>query len=325
MTQPIDAQILLSLYFQILRIRRIEEKIVELYPQQEMRCPVHLSIGQEAIAVGVCQSLEASDYVLSNHRAHGHYLARGGDLKRFFAEIYGKESGCSKGRGGSMHLIDLSVNFFGSTPIVGSSTPVATGVAFAERYLRQKTVTVIFIGDAVVEEGVFHESINFAVLRQLPILYVCENNLYSVYTHLRDRQPRREISSLAQAHGAFTLTDDGNDAVKVYASSKRAVEHIRQGKGPAFLELSTYRWREHCGPNYDNDIGYRTTKEYEDWRKQDPLENLQGSLLSQGVLTHGKIDQMEKTARLEIDEAVKFAKSSAFPKGPVQESDVYAN
>ncbi len=324
MLQATDTKILEKIFFQILRIRLIEEKIVELYPQQQMRCPVHLCIGQEAIAAGVCQALRKEDLVLSNHRAHGHYLARGGDLKRFFAELYGKATGCAKGRGGSMHLIDLSVNFLGSTPIVASSVPVATGAAFAEMLQGRKSVTVIFLGDAAMEEGVVHECLNFAALKKLPLLFVCENNFYSVYTPLNERQPQRDIIDLPRARGIPSWKDDGNDGLRVYEVAQQAVEKIRDGNGPAFVEFVTYRWREHCGPNYDNNIGYRTEEEFEEWKRQCPLERMQKFVLAENILDAAEIQRMTKEINLEIDAAVTFAQESPFPDEVLTEKDVYA-
>ena len=307
----------------MLRIRLIEEKIAEFYPEQEMRCPVHLCIGQEAIAAGVCVNLKKEDLGLSNHRAHGHYLAKGGDLKRMLAEIYGKETGCSKGRGGSMHLIDLSVNFLGSTPIVGSTIPIATGVAFAEQLNERKNTVVVFIGDAALEEGVFHESLNFAALKKLPIIYVCENNLYSVYTHLKDRQPERPLHKIAQGHGVHVLVGDGNNVMEVDHLTQKAQEFIQKNDGPVFMEFSTYRWREHCGPNFDNDIGYRSQEEFLEWKEKCPIQQFQKKLLSENFLDKEEIAIFEKEILQEVREAFVFAKESAFPSRRVTEKDVY--
>src|SRR3989338_9607744 len=188
-----SSKILLSLYRKLLLIRQTEEKIAEKYQEREMRCPVHLSIGQEAVAVGVCDNLKKEDIVYSNHRCHAHYLAKGGNLNRMIAEIYGKETGCAKGRGGSMHLIDLAAGFGGATPIVGNSVPIAVGAAFSNKLKGDKNIAVVFLGDGSTEEGVFHESLNFAILKKLPVLFVCENNLFSVYTNLSERQPKRQI------------------------------------------------------------------------------------------------------------------------------------
>src|SRR5579859_6536135 len=177
------------LYRGLLRLRLVEERIAELYPEQEMRCPVHLSIGQEAVAVGVCDHLEPADQALSGHRSHGHYLAKGGDLRAMLAELYGRETGCARGKGGSMHLVDLEAGFLGATPIVASTIPIAVGVAFAARLRGQPLVTVAFFGEGATEEGVFHEAANFAALHRLAVVFVCENNLYSVYSPLEVRQP----------------------------------------------------------------------------------------------------------------------------------------
>jgi len=312
-----------KLYSEMLKIRIIEERIADLYPQGQMRCPVHLCIGQEAIAVGVCAHLTRNDLVLSNHRGHGHYLAKGGNVNSFVAELYGKISGCSAGRGGSMHLIDLSVNFIGSTPIVGSIVPVATGVAFAQKLKKSRAITAVFIGDAVVEEGVFHESLNFAVLKKLPIIYICENNLYSVYTRLRDRQPDRKISDLAKGHGAQTYTADGNDILTVYETMRKAVKAIKKNAGPVFIEFSTYRFREHCGPNFDNHIGYRTETEFLKWKKLDPLARFRQYLFKKHI-PQKKLDSMSEKITEDFEREIKKVKSLSSEHKPVTENDVYA-
>ena len=319
-----NKKFLVSLFHDMLRIRLIEERIAELYPEQEMRCPVHLSIGQEAVAVGVCASLTENDPALSGHRAHGHYLAKGGDLNRFFAEIYGKVTGCSRGRGGSMHLFDLSVNFLGSTPIIASTIPVAVGVAFAEKAKKRHSVTTAFFGDAAVEEGVFHEAVNFAALKKLPVLFICENNFYSVYTPLSERQPDREIRQLAAGHGIPAFREDGNDVLKVYETAKKAVAAIRKNSGPVFLEFLTYRWREHCGPNFDNHLGYRSEAEFKSWQKKCPIVRFKKYLSDHKLISAAEIKQMEESIIREIDAAVKFAKTSPFEEKEVSLADVYA-
>jgi len=317
----------ISLYDTMLKIRMVEEAIAELYPQQQIRCPVHLCIGQEAVAAGVCSNLKKDDYVMSNHRSHGHYIAKGGDIKAMMAEIYGKATGCCKGKGGSMHLVDLTVNYLGSTPIVGGTIPVATGVAFGIKLKKIKgKVAVIFLGDAATEEGVFSESLNFAALKKLPIVFVSENNLYSVYSPLSVRQPEeRDNVKLAKAYGIFSDRGNGNDVEEVSRITVKAVEYARAGKGPVFLELSTYRFREHCGPNYDNDLGYRTQKEFRAWLKKCPLENYEKMLLKNGLLDERKIAAMKEKMQAEIDDAVVFAKNSPFPDIKEIMSDVYSN
>ena len=314
-----------SIYEMMLRIRMVEEKIAELYPEQEMRCPAHLCIGQEAVAVGVCANLSGNDYVLSNHRSHGHYLAKGGDLKAMMAELYGKITGCSHGKGGSMHLVDLSVGFLGATSIVGSTIPIAVGAAFGSVMHGEQRVAVVFFGDAAVEEGVFHESINFAALKRLPVVFVCENNLYSVYSPLSVRQPEgREIFGLAKGHGMESYQGDGNDVVEVYTLAEQATGKARQGGGPTFLEFKTYRWREHCGPSYDNDLGYRTESEFQEWKQRCPLEKLKERLLRDGVLCNQDIEDMIRNLEVEIEEAVVFAKESPFPEEQHLLEHIYA-
>ena len=320
-----DGAVQRRLYESMLLIRTTEERIVDLYSEQEMRCPTHLSIGQEAVAAGVCASLRPGDRVFSGHRSHGHYLAQGGDLKAMFAEIYGKATGCAGGRGGSMHLVDIEAGFVGATPIVGSTIPIAVGSAFASRMRGEDHVTVSFFGDAATEEGVFHEAANFAVLKRLPVIFVCENNLYSVYSPLSVRQPAgRQIYAQAESYGMESRQADGNDAVEVYCLAQAATEKARNGGGPTFLEFLTYRWREHCGPNYDNDLGYRTEAEFLEWKKRDPVESLRLKLVESGQMSQADAEAMAERINGEIDEAVAFAKSSPFPDESTALKGVYA-
>ena len=306
----------LELYRQMARIRAIEERIAERYPEQQMRCPVHLSIGQEAIAVGVSAALGPADYVLSTHRSHAHYLAKGGDLRRFIAEVYGRATGCCGGHGGSMHLIDLSVNMLGSTPIVGNIVPVATGVAFATWMRGGHDVTVVYLGDGATEEGTFAESINFAALKSLPIVFVVENNFFSVYSPLNVRQPKgRDVVALGGSHGILGARGDGNDVEEVYSLAATAVSHARSGKGPYVLELETYRWREHCGAEYDNHLGYRSIEEFEAWHARDPLAAMERRLIENGSLNIGDVELMARENGAEIDAAFEYAISSPFPDG----------
>ena len=320
----LNSELLQKLYFEMKRIRLLEEAIVEHYAEQEMRCPVHLSIGQEAIAVGVCQTMTTSDKVFSNHRCHAHYLAKGGDMKKMMAELYGKVDGCIGGRGGSMHLMDLSVGMMTSVPIVGSSVPLAVGSALADQRTGKDTVTVVFVGDAAVEEGVFYESGNFAVLRSLPVVFVCENNLYSVYTPLHERQPDRPLTDLVLAHGMPSAHGDGNNAAEVFKLTEEAIERARTGGGPTFLQFDTYRWREHCGPNYDNDAGYRDESEYLEWREKCPIESLQKRLLDGGQMDAAAEDARTAEITAEIKAAFDFAKSSPLPNLASATDHVYA-
>lgn len=303
-----------TLYREMLRIRLCEERIAELYSEKEMRCPVHLCIGQEAIPVGVSAHLRREDVVLSGHRSHGHYLAKGGDLPRMLAEIYGKATGCAKGKGGSMHLVDVDAGFLGATPIVASSIPIAVGVALGAKLKNSATVTVAYFGEGATEEGVFHESLNFAVLHQLPIVFVCENNLYSVYSPLAVRQPEtRNLVKIAQAHGCVGGRADGNSVQRVYQAAQQAVERARRGEGPTLLEFPTYRWREHCGPQWDNHLGYRTPAEYEEWKARCPIQTLQQQLQAQGDFSDSAHNALVANLSLEIEGAIAFAKDSPFP------------
>lgn len=315
-SSAIDVAVLRRLYRDLVRIRRIEEKIVELYPEQEMRCPVHLSIGQEAVPVGVCAHLKRTDHVMSNHRSHGHYLAKGGSLKAMLAEFYGKSTGCTSGRGGSMHLLDLDAGFFGAVPIVGSTIPMAVGAAWAARMRGDDRIIVTFFGEGATEEGVFYEAINFASLKKLPILFVCENNWYSVYSPLGVRQPAGvAVMEKARAHGVPAKPGDGNDLPGVYAIAEEAIASVRSGGGPVFLEFETYRWREHCGPNFDNDIGYRSQAEYQAWRERCPVERFESYLKATAVVSAQEMADMRRDIDVEIAEAVAFAKNSPFPNG----------
>ena len=314
----------IELYACMQRIRLVEEAISTRYVEQEMRCPVHLSIGQEAAAAGVCLALETRDKVFSTHRSHAHYLSKGGDLRKMLAEIYGKATGCIGGRGGSMHIMDLDVNMVASIPIVGSCIPLAVGSALADSLDGRDDVSIAYLGDASVEEGVFHESANFAKLRDLPVLFVCENNLYSVYTQLHERQPDRPITSLAEAHGIPTYHCDGNDVEEVYRSTLNALKNARSNKGPSFLLLDTYRWLEHCGPNFDNDIGYRTEAEFRVWKNRDPVILYKKNLLKKGILTEESNVELKCEIQKEITAAFDFAKNSPYPDHSTAINHVYA-
>ena len=307
-----DQAHLTSILEKLWYIRLVEEKICELYPEQEIRCPVHICIGQEAAAVGVCTNLNREDVVFSNHRSHGHYLAKGGNLKKFFAELYGKAEGCSHGRGGSMHLIDRAVNFMGSTPIVAGTIPVATGAALALKMQNSDSIAVVFFGDAATEEGVFYESINFAKLKKLPILFVRENNLYAVHTSLHTRQSA-DICNIVNAYGISCYKTDGNNAVLVYETSQKAIDTIRKGNGPVFIEILTYRWKEHCGSNEDTALGYRSEQELAEWKQKDPIIRLQQLMFDEKVITPLEINAIKETIDSKIKKAVSFAKQSPSP------------
>lgn len=321
-----DPELLKRLYFEMLRIRLVEERIAELYSEQEMRCPVHLCIGQEAVAVGVSAHLGHDDYVMSGHRSHGHYLAKGGDLKAMLAELYGRVTGCCKGKGGSMHLVDRAVGFLGATPIVGSTVPITVGAAWAALVRGESRVCVVYFGEGATEEGVFHEALNFAALKHLRVLFVCENNLYSVYSPLAVRQPEgRSAVALARANGIPGYAGDGNDVLEVYGIAARALDEMRQSGEPCLVEFATYRWREHCGPNYDNDLGYRTVAEFEEWKARCPLERLRRYLLEREIAAPAELEHCAQRIEAELTEALAFARRSPFPEPELLMQHVFAS
>ncbi len=309
----ISKDVSIELYNIMMRIRLVELKIEELYAQDEMRTPIHLCVGQEAIAAGVCANLNKADYVFSNHRGHGHYIAKGGDLRAMVAELYCKETGCSRGRGGSMHLIDTSVGFMGCSSIVGGSIPIATGAALNSLLCKDGRVSVVFFGDAASEEGVLFESMNFAALKNLPIVYICENNFYSVCSHQTARQANCDISMRPKAFDISSCKVDGSEVMEVYAESKKAIDKARSGKGPSFLECRAYRWRGHVGPGDPQKDSYREQKEWVEWMKKDPLKKFEDSLTKSDILDDACIKNIRCKIDEDISEAFEFAKNSPLP------------
>ena len=315
-----NKKIIYNLFKKIYQIRSVEEAIAKKYKNGKMRCPTHLSIGQEAVSAALSLSIKKNDFAVSTHRGHAHFLAKGGSLKSMIAEIYGKSSGCSNGKGGSMHLIDLRVNFMGTSAIVGNSIPVGVGLGLSIKLKKTDQVSVIFLGDGAIEEGVFYESVNFAILKELPILFICENNLYSVYSGLNVRQPaNREIYRMVSAMGIDSNNCDGNDPLKSYHFIKEKIDLVRKSSKPQFIEFSTYRWREHCGPNFDNKIGYRDEKEFKNWKKKDPLKKIENQITDKDHLKKIKYQIDE-----EIKMAFKFAEKSKFPDEKEAYKGVYA-
>ncbi len=297
-----------QLYRRLLLLRRTEERIIALYPNREMKSPPHLYIGHEAVAVGVCTALKPEDLVFPYYRSHGWYLAKGGDFNRMMAELYGRENGCSKGWGGSMHLIDVRAGVMGTSAIVAGTISHAAGAAYALRYQGKNAVCAVTFGDGAIEEGVFHEALNFAALRKLPVLFICENNLYATNTHIRDRQAQPEIYRRAESYGIPGVRIDGNDVLAVYREASKAAEQARKGKGPALIECMTYRILEHCGIFGDAQLGYRTEQEISDWRSKDPL------LKAKDFVNEKEKAQMEKEISAVIDAAFEYGKSGPFPQ-----------
>lgn len=301
----------------MVRIRICEESFIEPILSGEIRCPVHLYSGEEAIATGVCLALSVKDYVFGTHRSHGHYLAKGGDMQGLIAEIYGKETGCSRGRGGSMHLISPEMGMVGSAPIVAGTISLALGAALASSIRREKRVTVSFFGDGATGEGVLYESLNFAALKRLPIIFVCENNFYATHMPIRECRPQNNIFKIGKPFGIQSHRVDGNDVLKVYEVSKNAVGLCRKGRGPVFIEFMTYRLRGHVGPD-DNIQGthtdIRSKEELEKWRKKDPVKKFEKFLIKNRILGEEELRRIKWEAEEEVKEAHRYAKMSHYPK-----------
>lgn len=309
----VDKGILFSLYRSMLRIRVAEEKIAGLLEQKEIRCPTHLYTGQEAIAAGVCAVLNRQDYVFGAHRSHGHYLAKGGDLRAMMAELFGKGSGCARGRGGSMHLVAPEVGLMGTVPLVAATIPIAVGAALASKLRADRRVSVSFFGDGATEEGQFFESLNFASLNKLPVFFVCENNFYSSHMHISERRVEQNIYKFGSVHGMPGILVDGNDVIAVYQASVAAVERARRGEGPTLLECRTYRWRGHVGPSMDLDVGVQRTDELRQWLGKDPIARTKVHLEQNGMAA-SEVEKIEKETVAEIETAIEHARRSPFPE-----------
>ena len=307
MPQAVAPDLERKLYRDMLRIRRFEERIRAVYHLREMRSPPHLCMGHEAVAVGLCAALRKDDVVYPYYRSHGWYLAKGGSLNAMMAELFGRETGCSRGWGGSMHLIDLKAGVMGTSAIVAGTISHAAGAALTFRMRARDSVAVAIFGDGATEEGVFHETLNFAALRKLPVIFVCENNLYATNTHIRDRQAQIEIYRHAERFGIPGIQADGNDVSEVHAQAVKAVARARRGEGPTLLEFHTYRLFEHCGVNEDTDLGYRTSEEVDSWRARGPLER--GRVL----VTDAELGRMTEEIEAEIDAAYDYARSAPWP------------
>jgi pyruvate dehydrogenase E1 component alpha subunit len=323
MGKKIDKLTLVSLFKSVLRIRMVEEKIVQLYPEQEMRCPTHLCIGQEAVSAGVCHALKKTDYVFSSYRSHGAYIAKGGSIKKLFAELYGKTTGCSKGKGGSMHIAAKDVNFMGTSALVSGVIPIAAGAALASLMKKDEKVSVVFFGDGATEEGVFHETLNFAAMKKLPIVFICENNFYATHSHQMTRQAFDNIYKRTSIYKIPGSRVDGNDVLKVYKTAAKAINDARKGKGASLIEYRTYRWLEHVGCYYDYELGYRSKEELDKWMKRCPIKSCEDMLLKRKIITQKEIDAIKKDISREIKEAVDFAKNSPFPEPEEALRDVY--
>ena len=309
---------LLDLYRAMLRIRLCEEAFVPGIRSGEIRCPVHLCSGQEAVAVGVCDALTGTDVVFGSHRSHGHYLAKGGDLGRMVAEVLCKSTGCAGGRGGSMHVIDRAVGMLGAAPIVGGTIAFAVGAAYAARVRGSTDVAVSFFGDGATGEGVLYEAMNLAAVKKLPAIFVCENNLYSTHLPIREIRANEEIWKVGEPLGLWTRRVDGNDVLAVRTAAAEAVARTRSGKGPAFLECATYRLRGHVGPD-DNvqgsHVDIRPAEEIERWRQRDPIPRLAALIEAGHPEGARRIAAIQTDAEEEVAEAFSAAQAAPFPPG----------
>ncbi len=320
-----EADFLIGLYRGMLRIRMIQEAIESRYHEDEMKTPIHLVIGQEATSVGVCAALRDTDLVYSSHRTQGNYLAKGGSLKGMLSELYCRANGCVGSRGGSMHLLDKSVGYAGSSALVAGSVPIATGSAFAAQYLKKDQVNVVFFGDAATEEGALWEALNFAALKSLPVIYVCENNFYSVCSSLEVRQPRVDIYKKAESFGLNSVRIDGTKVLDVFEATREAVDRARSGGGPSFIESVAYRWRGHGGAGDDSASGYRDIKEAQAWQEFCPITGLYRNLVQQNLIDEPRQTAITENICEEILEAFEHAINSPNPEEKDLSTHVYSD
>ncbi|MBI1987171.1 MAG: thiamine pyrophosphate-dependent dehydrogenase E1 component subunit alpha [Nitrospinae bacterium] len=305
----------------MLTIRNFELKLAELFAAGKVPGFVHLYAGQEAVAAGVCANLRRDDYITSTHRGHGHCIAKGGDLRRMMAELYGRAAGYCKGKGGSMHIADLDIGILGANGIVGGGLAIAPGAGLSARLRGTDQVVVCFFGDGASNQSTFHEGINMASIWRLPVIFVCENNLYGISTPQSRHQNIRDVSDRARAYGIPGVTVDGNDVIAVYEATREAVRRARAGEGPTLLECKTYRHRGH----FEGDpMSYRTKEEMEEWRRRDPVERFWGKLREMRLLTETDYAELDRQIRAQIDEAIRYAEESPLPDPAEMMEDVYA-
>ena len=309
-------EMLHDLYTTMLRIRVCEESLVEPILSGDIRCPCHLYTGEEAVAAGVCAVLSKEDLIFGTHRSHGHFIAKGGSIKEMIAEIYGKESGCCHGRGGSMHVVDPENGIIGVAPIVAGTIPLAMGAALAMKIRKQGNLAVCFFGDGATNEGVFFESLNFAALKKLPLIFVCENNLYSTHMPINECRPNQDIHRIGAPFDVASFEVDGNDVLQVYGQAEKAKEMCLKGKGPILLECKTYRMRGHVGPD-DNIQGTHTDIRPPDevalWQQKDPIQQFERYLIDNSVMDKSKLEAIQQAVQQEVADAHDFARNSSFP------------
>lgn len=302
-----------QLHRQLVRIRLFEERAAELLRSKEIRTACHLYIGQEAIATGMCCALKPEDLIHGNHRSHGHYLAKGGDMRSIMAELLCKETGCSKGRGGSMHLYNKEIGMLGTVPMVAATIPIGVGGALAAKLQKKDFVSVAFFGDGATEEGIFFEAVNFAALHQLPMIFVCENNYMSSHLPLLDRRTQEAIHAFVKMEGLASIRANGMDVIEMYDVATEAVERARTGGGPTFIEAECYRYLGHVGPNDDLDVGIRDPEILQSWKDRDPIIQLEATMIELGFATASDLQTVHIEVQAEVNDATEFARNSEQP------------
>jgi TPP-dependent pyruvate/acetoin dehydrogenase alpha subunit len=322
----LENSLLIEMLRRMLRIRRFEEAVIDLVQRGEIVGAAHSYIGEEAVAVGACLALRDDDWMTGNHRSHGHPIAKGGDVRRAMAELLGKRTGFCKGKGGSMHLADFSIGILGESGILGSSIPVAVGAALGSRLQGTDRVAVCFFGDGASNEGSFHESINLAAVWKLPVIFLCENNQYAVTSSFKEMVASANISDRSAAYDIPGILVDGQDVIAMFEAVSQAVQRARAGHGPSLVEGRTYRYYDHSlGLNRIVRAPYRGDEEVAEWKRRDPIDIHKERLLSQGILTQEKIDQLEAEVKTQIEDALTFARESPYPDASELFDDMFAN
>jgi pyruvate dehydrogenase E1 component alpha subunit len=318
----IAADVLLDIHNRMVRIRTFEEEAGKLMESGKIPGALHLYVGEEAVAAGVMVHLRDSDQITSTHRGHGHLVAKGGDLQKMYAELFGRATGYCKGKGGSMHISDLDLGMLGANGIVGAGPPIAIGAAFSNKYRGTDDVTCCFFGDGASNEGTFHEAANMAALYKLPVIFVCENNGFGEFTRQERHQAIHDIADRAAGYGMPGIVVDGMDALAVYESAGEAIARARRGDGPTFLEYKTYRYFDHVGVRGMGVI-YREDSEVLEWRQRDPIALMEARLAEQGLLSAEGAAQVHEAALAEVREAIAFAEASPFPEPSALMEDIY--
>jgi len=313
-----------ELYQMMLRIRRFEEKVMDLYARQIVPGIVHLYVGEEAVAAGVCENLRDDDYITSTHRGHGHCIAKGGELRSMMAELFGKSTGYCHGKGGSMHIANIDLGILGANGIVPSGMPIAGGAALSIKMRGMDQVAVCFFGDGGANNGAFHESLNLAAVWKLPVVYVCENNQYAISVAAKRVGSIQDYYLRKAAYGIEGCKVNGNDVLAVYEAAREAVERARKGGGPSLIECKTYRWRGHYEGEADRTYHYRTKKEIESWMRKCPIERFKKILLERHIMKEAELKRIDQDVQKELEEAIQFAEESPFPNPEDALKDLYA-